>query len=155
MRVGEQLYLVGSAVMNSGKRTETVSGTFKLVFHGRELPVPVSQLRQVIRDVDAQAPWKDESLYDKDPKSIHYFFDNGGVMNNWGPGMEDCSRSFTIEPEISILRKGQVHAYQKYLENLCRLLLMRSLPSLKEIQVTMNVRQMMFFRPTPLDRTID
>ncbi len=147
--LNEMFGQIAGSICPDDDRSHKVEGIIDFWFHGSELPVSVDELRKAIRDADEQSPWKDEAPHRHDLASIHHLSDGqGGVVDvGIGYGKEEYNVSFRLNPEFQMLRRGQVQAYKKYLENLGRILNRKGFPGLKRITVYLTVIQQTTFRP--------
>lgn len=106
-----------------GERNYWVCGAISFVFCGEmaegHATCKKAVLRKAILTADRESPWQDLSDLDGSPlQSIHYLSDGHVGVNYWAN--PETVISFNIVPEADHIRKSQVYAYEKYIQDLAR-----------------------------------
>jgi len=76
------------------------------------------QMLQAVRKVDELYPWKDTGHDGSTFPSIKALYFSGDQFDNWH--IPELNVWFRIEPTAGYLHKGQIYAYEKYLETLAQ-----------------------------------
>jgi hypothetical protein len=130
-------------------RAYAVAGVISFVYSQYDQP-DLAQLRQAIMDVDSRFPWSDEPRPDETFQSIGHLSDGESALAGWG-AVDDMICWFHIHPMRDYVRKGQIYAYEKYLERLISELAAMGIPNVKSVRCTIETHSTIIF-DSPLQK---
>lgn len=103
-------------------------GSICLEFASADIKPELPALRQMILEIDAQFPWRATNGLGEEQESIRYLDDGTVVVHNFHTPIKMCW--FRIMPTFK-MQKGQLHAYEKYLDKIAEELSVRQIKGLK------------------------
>ena len=113
-----------------------VSGAFTLEFTSADVEPDIVALRLAILVADHQFPWHGCNGLGEEGRSIRYLSDGRVGVDKWRVPVKSCS--FNIHPEYA-MHKGQLHAYEKYLDKIAEELALRNLPDVREVRAVIKI----------------
>ena len=127
-----------------GKRRYDVSGSIAFEFADYAFEPDVAQLANEIREIDKLFPWRDNPNPRAESQSIRYLSDGKIVIHNFHTPLKVCW--FHVYPVNKFIRKGQVYAYEKYLDKIAEELAKKKLPGVVEVRSVLEVHTISSFK---------
>ena len=135
-----QQWIVRSWFANlvGGERRYEVSGAlaFEMLHYSSEHDLVA--MKESIREIDAEFPWRDDIHPDVKFESIGYLSNGEVVLHKYTKPLKMVW--FRIHPKWDNLRKGQVYAYERYLAKIAEELAKRFVGGVAEVRSVIEVR---------------
>jgi hypothetical protein len=120
-----------------GERKYDVNGDICFHVDWYEAEPDLAKLRQAITDTDQRFPWHDARGTGEPLPSIKFLSDGQVVVHNWS--VPEKLIWFTIYPPFG-MHRGQVYAYEKYLEKISEELARLGLPHISAVHSVIAIK---------------
>jgi len=129
----------------TGERKYQVTASITVVFRRGMNPSEFNTLREMIKEIDRQFPWRDDTDRDSDDSLGLYEISRGEELENEDKA-GDPACWFSITPKHSWMRRNQVYAYERYLAKIAQELTKKLLHRTREIISSIHVSGATRFR---------
>ncbi len=128
--------ILGLRASKTSQRYYSAEGSICFELVSANVEPNLSKLRQMIVEIDERFPWRATNGFGEEQRSIGYLDDGHVVTHNFHVPIKMCW--FWIVPMLAI-QKGQIHAYEKYLDKIAEELAALQMPGVRGVHAVMRV----------------